>query len=202
MSSYLTRRNNSEDVDRLNFVDGDIVNICATSAGNSRDFYIEGDLFLSEEAVNPGVSRGDTFVLGGLSFEGNIHNFAVWNEFFDPERISGIFSSRCFGKAVMGAFPEQKPETEGLVRYVDGWTDWSEWTPCSQSCGQKGQQNRIRRCNTIDEEAGSCNGEIEQTRTCGPLICPGIHFIFCMEYNCIERFLVKYIFFIIYEKIY
>ena len=55
-----------------------------------------------------------------------------------------------------------------------GWVDWSEWTPCSSTCGD-GTQSRERSCdNPIPANGGdACDGPTNQTRRCNLATCPG-----------------------------
>ncbi|XP_078312840.1 A disintegrin and metalloproteinase with thrombospondin motifs adt-1-like [Crassostrea virginica] len=51
---------------------------------------------------------------------------------------------------------------------IDGaWSDWSSWSPCSNSCGE-GQETRTRTCtNPAPEHGGKdCPGEAKETRAC------------------------------------
>ncbi|XP_078312841.1 properdin-like [Crassostrea virginica] len=51
---------------------------------------------------------------------------------------------------------------------VDGaWSDWSSWSPCSNSCGE-GQETRTRTCtNPAPEHGGKdCPGDSKETRAC------------------------------------
>jgi len=175
-NDYMERKNESEDVDRLGFADDDIVMVCVAStthpSGKMIDYYIEGEL-IKQDVATIGITRGDSFVFGGSTFTGIIHNFAVWNTYFDADMVQDLFESRCNANAVMGAFPEQYPELSGNVNYVEGWSIWSDWTPCSVSCAERGKQVRRRQCYSADEETGACAGPVSEARFCGPLICPG-----------------------------
>lgn len=47
-----------------------------------------------------------------------------------------------------------------------GWSTWSDWTPCSASCGF-GVQTRDRSCSSPEPKGGqSCSGLAHQTSLC------------------------------------
>ena len=60
-----------------------------------------------------------------------------------------------------------------LVSVNGGWSTWSQWTPCSVSCG-KGLQRRHRTCSNPTPLGGGldCEGEEIQRSVCNS-ICPG-----------------------------
>ena len=55
-----------------------------------------------------------------------------------------------------------------------GWSSWSGWTSCTQSCGS-GSQERSRTCTSPPPRYGgrSCVGAARQTQTCNKQACPG-----------------------------
>ena len=59
--------------------------------------------------------------------------------------------------------------------FADEETDcvfqWTDWSPCSQSCGG-GQSVRTRDCVLPLERAQGCQGEARQTRECNDNVCP------------------------------
>ena len=67
-----------------------------------------------------------------------------------------------------------------------GWSSWSGWTSCTQSCGS-GSQERSRTCTSPPPRYGgrSCVGAARQTQTCNKQACPGKK---CkMLYNIFKR---------------
>lgn len=61
-------------------------------------------------------------------------------------------------------------KSENLFSFItvdDGWSDWSEWTPCSEECG-KGIQERARNCTRPEPNFGGkpCEGQAEEIREC------------------------------------
>ncbi|XP_071136605.1 sushi, von Willebrand factor type A, EGF and pentraxin domain-containing protein 1-like [Mytilus edulis] len=54
-----------------------------------------------------------------------------------------------------------------------GWTDWSEWLPCSTSCGG-GDQNRYRYCSNPVPGLGGhiCVGKSMEKKVCNTMTCP------------------------------
>lgn len=58
---------------------------------------------------------------------------------------------------------------------VDGdWSNWTEWTSCSQVCNG-GEQTRFRECNNPAPLHGGkdCQGHKRESRTCNYFKCPG-----------------------------
>ena len=55
-----------------------------------------------------------------------------------------------------------------------GFSDWSEFTPCSHACGS-GKQSRYRFCNQPVPKFGgnNCNGKLVDERDCNTEACPG-----------------------------
>ena len=55
------------------------------------------------------------------------------------------------------------------------FTDWSDFGPCSVTCGEGGQRVRIRRLISVDSDGDSvnCNGNLTELQPCdpGPCIC-------------------------------
>lgn len=54
------------------------------------------------------------------------------------------------------------------------YSDWSDWNPCSKSCGT-GNQLRTRECNNPPPTNGGryCQGPSLDNRTCVVTECPG-----------------------------
>ena len=53
-----------------------------------------------------------------------------------------------------------------------GWSRWSEWAPCSTSCG-RGTMLRRRRCHHADEGGVGCEGSWKETEVCNVQVeCP------------------------------
>lgn len=54
-----------------------------------------------------------------------------------------------------------------------GWSEWSEWTPCSRTCGA-GISRKIRECDHPEPSRGGqyCVGERERYRLCNTQPCP------------------------------
>ena len=50
----------------------------------------------------------------------------------------------------------------------DGWGQWSQWSPCSTTCGE-GVRDRIRLCEGFPSQ---CNGPSEQEQVCVLPACP------------------------------
>ena len=56
-----------------------------------------------------------------------------------------------------------------------GYSPWSEFGPCSKSCGTGGLQKRYRTCSNPAPMNGGkpCFGHPYQTRVCSVIPCPG-----------------------------
>ena len=55
------------------------------------------------------------------------------------------------------------------------WTEWSEWTSCSSTCGG-GKTKRTRECVLPDGSRSSslyCPGDSKEETTCNENKCPG-----------------------------
>lgn len=69
-----------------------------------------------------------------------------------------------------------------VVPVLGGWCEWSEWTPCSRTCGAE-SVTRYRSCSCPEPKAGgaSCSGVQELHNGIGVQIlrqpCPVI--VFC-----------------------
>ena len=51
------------------------------------------------------------------------------------------------------------------------WTEWTNWTECSLSCGG-GTQQRIRGCVLPKSDELTCDGDMREIRTCNSDPCP------------------------------
>ena len=57
------------------------------------------------------------------------------------------------------------------------WSDFGEWTACSEECGT-GTQTRTRTEETAAEHGGAeCDGDSEETQDCNTHDCPGTQII-------------------------
>ena len=171
VSDFIQQKNQSD----FDFDAGSIRVCIALANMDSKvtvDYYIESELVLETSLDELDVTRSDYFVLGGGDFEGQIHDFAVWDQYMEADQIQTIFESGCHSDATQAAFIDTQPVVVGSVQFIEGWSIWSEWTPCSASCAEIGNQQRTRRCYSLDEESGSCVGSANETSSCGPLICP------------------------------
>lgn len=52
-----------------------------------------------------------------------------------------------------------------------GYEVWSEWSACSESCGENGAQLRVRQCTETSPEL--CTGHNSQKRKCNTMPCKG-----------------------------
>ena len=58
-----------------------------------------------------------------------------------------------------------------IITDTGGFTEWSEWSTCTKTCGLNATKTRNRECQ--DENRG-CIGETTETQTCSPFTpCPG-----------------------------
>ena len=65
--------------------------------------------------------------------------------------------------------------TRSYIISVHGnWGSWSEYGVCTKTCGG-GSQKRLRSCNNPSPLHGGrqCDGQPEQSRSCGNSNCPG-----------------------------
>ncbi|XP_068809626.1 hemicentin-1 isoform X3 [Struthio camelus] len=76
----------------------------------------------------------------------------------------------CVARNLMGSVLVRAPLT---VQVHGGFSDWSEWRPCSVTCGQ-GVQERIRQCNNPLPANGGrhCEGPDTDVRSCHSKPCP------------------------------
>ena len=60
-----------------------------------------------------------------------------------------------------------------VVSVNGGWSDWTEYRECSETCGE-GIQTRTHECNnpTPQFEGNDCDGSPEESRTCDIMKCP------------------------------
>ncbi|ESO86119.1 hypothetical protein LOTGIDRAFT_148194, partial [Lottia gigantea] len=54
---------------------------------------------------------------------------------------------------------------------ITGWSNWSDWTGCSVTCGT-GQKQRTRKC-LNSKDSKDCKGNDKQTEICSLTDCPG-----------------------------
>ena len=57
--------------------------------------------------------------------------------------------------------------------YFAGFGVWSEWSACTESCGDAGVQLRVRQCTKTLPEL--CTGHNSQKRKCNTMSCKGRH---------------------------
>ncbi|XP_046658959.1 uncharacterized protein LOC124353141 isoform X2 [Homalodisca vitripennis] len=67
-----------------------------------------------------------------------------------------------------GALIDWSATTEKDVWNGVGWSEWTDWTACSASCGE-GSQHRLRHC-----LQGGCEGCNKQSRRCNMFSCQGV----------------------------
>ena len=53
------------------------------------------------------------------------------------------------------------------------WTEWSDWTPCTQTCGG-GMRKKARECILPKSQAYKCTGESEVIEKCNERTCPSL----------------------------
>lgn len=65
-----------------------------------------------------------------------------------------------------------------LVLHVDGgWSEWSQWTTCSRTCGN-GRRKRKRECNNPKPHTGRfCQGKMVESELCNLGKCPDGKFL-------------------------
>ena len=88
----------------------------------------------------------------------------------DPERLSREkrVSSRaqpCNGTTLT----ETKPCDVDLC---PNWAKWSDWTPCSASCGPSGVRVKSRECMKNNKIAFGCTGRVRDQENCNTQACP------------------------------
>ncbi|XP_035657363.1 uncharacterized protein LOC118403033 [Branchiostoma floridae] len=72
---------------------------------------------------------------------------------------------------IFGATADLTRENEEEILLGLGWRPWSDWQPCSQSCGG-GVQTRSRTCDKSVVE--SCEGVSKENRSCNKFKCDGV----------------------------
>ena len=88
----------------------------------------------------------------------------------DPERLSREkrLSSRaqpCNGTTLT----ETKPCDVDLC---PNWANWSDWTPCSASCGPSGVRVKSRECMKNNQITFGCTGRVRDQENCNTQACP------------------------------
>ncbi|KAJ8320276.1 LOW QUALITY PROTEIN: hypothetical protein KUTeg_001863 [Tegillarca granosa] len=82
-----------------------------------------------------------------------------------------------------------------VLLFIDGgWTSWSVYSPCTQTCGT-GSKSRTRTCSSPPPRYNGkvCSGASLETATCNTNHCPGIFFPWTLCYNsfheeqCLDR---------------
>ncbi|XP_066912653.1 uncharacterized protein [Clytia hemisphaerica] len=88
-------------------------------------------------------------------------------------RIRGHFLKGEFNAFVIGPWGSSSPQesVEG-VTINGGWTSYTDWTSCSQTCGG-GTQTRRRYCrNPVAQDGGRvCSGQDTQSKSCNTFSC-------------------------------
>ena len=66
------------------------------------------------------------------------------------------------------------------------WSDFTQWTPCTHSCGLNGKQQRKRACTKykiqrrVQSQFPGCEGFAMEERSCNRQIpCPGLKVVIC-----------------------
>ncbi|XP_077287806.1 uncharacterized protein LOC143912404 [Arctopsyche grandis] len=81
-----------------------------------------------------------------------------------------VFARSTLGRLKAIAAPKTwSAEIESTVQHELGWSDWTEWTPCSVSCGS-GNQRQERSCQRHEI---SCPGPKVRLRICNMFNCKG-----------------------------
>uniref|UniRef100_UPI004038E811 SCO-spondin-like n=1 Tax=Callospermophilus lateralis TaxID=76772 RepID=UPI004038E811 len=112
--------------------------------------------------------------------------WSAWSSWTPCDRSCGSgvrarFRSPSNPPAAFGGAPCEGDKQELQVCHVDcgtevlGWTPWTSWSSCSQSClvpgGVPGWRHRSRLCPSLRDT--SCPGEATQEEPCSPPVCPG-----------------------------
>ncbi|KAJ8037143.1 Coadhesin [Holothuria leucospilota] len=105
--------------------------------------------------------------------------YSEWDEWSHCSRTcKGGFQIRgrtCLGELdCNGAFHDRKAcNLEKLCPVDGGWSEWSQWSVCSQTCGE-GTSDRHRVCNKPYPQFGGlpCEGKSQQIQDCNRLDCP------------------------------
>ena len=79
------------------------------------------------------------------------------------------------------------------IKINGGWTEWSEWTSCSKSCG-KGTQSRFRNCTNPSPQNGgnNCDGDTEKQGYCNTQKCQGKDIIWQTKVNILQMSKLSY----------
>ncbi|XP_031561318.1 hemicentin-1-like [Actinia tenebrosa] len=142
---------------------------------NARETY-------NDQGCNDNCQKGDGMYGGGGSWSNYVYRVKEeWTECILKECVQykillvpeiGAHCPAYNREVKTGSETRPCPNKDKCI--VDGgWSEYSDWTTCSKSCGG-GTQERTRTCtNPAPKNGGKdCEGESKETRACGANPCP------------------------------
>ena len=76
-----------------------------------------------------------------------------------------------------------------LILVNGGWSNWTDWTNCSKTCGFDGNQTKSRKCDNPEPQHNGtdCTGLDVLEQKCANISCPGNVVLYALNENSNSR---------------